>query len=508
MVRTRSGNRSDQVIATTTTETKAGKVTTADRSLLKGQPTTNQQEVALQEAGLPKSPRIQTTDRENKMAQAEKLSNPDYKDEFAQMTAAMSTLNKTLIEMSSGLTTRLDGLMERMDRADVNINQSNANTEKDRKLTNDKLQKLENLLVKSEVQGQKTNRKLKETEAKLAAAEYAKKQLLERINFIENKARVNNLIIDGCPEREDENLTQYILDLVNCLAKTQVNAKNVVATYRIGKKQTIQAGFATQVTMRPRAIKVIFESLQIRNEVYYARASLKSLQMYKRIYISDDVTLDTKKAREDYRSVAALARSLKVNVKVHDDGLIIEGKKYRLFEAETLPNKFSLKKAKSIEVNGAIYFHSEHSTMSNFCYSPMLIDDIVYLTAEHRLQYLKCVSSKNHELAERITLVPTALEAKRLGDTIRETPEWRLQRDQILEDILTEKFSQNKEMALELTQTEDKKLYEATVNMYYGIGANVHSREVRDGTHKGSNMLGVALEQIRTRLIKKANEMT
>ena len=491
MVRTRTGEKNKEPTAAQTTKGAAQKDEAAARSLGEVEPPTSRQ-------GAVPHGICKTT--KTKMAQAEQVG-IDYKSEFAQMAAAMSSLNQTLVEMNKGLTLRLDGLTDRMEKADVSAKQVNVSTEEDRKQTNVKLQKLENLLLNSEANSKEISRKLKQAEARLAASEGTKKQLLERINFIENRTRICNLIIDGCPESEGENLMQYVVDLANCLAKSQVNEKNVVAVYRIGKKQVYQAGDHKQV-MRPRPIKMILDNLGIRNEIYYARASLKSVEAYKRIYVGDDVTLDTKKAREDYRSVAALARSLKAEVKVHDDGIIIQGRKYRIFEAATLPVKYSLKKAKTIEVNGAIYFHSEHSALSNFCNSPMIIEETAYLTAEHRLQYLKCVMTNNLEIAERIIVMPTALEAKRLGDTVRETPEWREQRDRILEEVLMMKFSQNEELARELVRTEGMKLNEATVNMYYGIGASLHSREVRDGTHKGANKLGKTLEIIRSRLIE------
>ena len=229
------------------------------------------------------------------------------------------------------------------------------------------------------------DKKLKETEMKLAASESVKKNLVERINYLENRTRINNILIDGHQESDGEDLREFVLELNGFLIKDKVEPKNIVAIYRIGKKLTQQTDKITRLK-RPRTIKVVFDNLQARNEVYYARAALKQSQQYKGIYITDDVTIDTKKARENYRSVAALARTLKTEVKLHDDGIIIEGKKYRLFDKESLPSKFSIKKAKTIEVNGAVYFHSEYSYLSNFFHSPMLIEEVMYMTAEHRFQ--------------------------------------------------------------------------------------------------------------------------
>ena len=136
----------------------------------------------------------------------------------------------------------------------------------------------------------------------------------------------------------------------------------------------------------------------------------------------------------------------------------------------------------------------------------MLIDGLMYLTAEHRFQYVKCKKLKDHRAANRVIAAPTALEAKKIGDSMRETPEWRLVRDQVMADILRIKFDQNRDLAKELMATGDKKLNEATASPYYGIGAGLHSRQVRDGTHTGENRLGVALEQLRANLIKESEQ--
>ena len=445
-----------------------------------------------------------TTDAPN-MAQAEEVRSDGFVQQFAQMTKAMDTLNITLVEMSKGLSTRLDNLSERMDVADNSNKQMYAHAEEDRKLTNQKLGKLEKLLTQSDVNSKLIYKKLKVTEARLIASETTKAQLMERINYLENRSRICNILVDGHPESADENLRVYILDLVNFLTNNMFDAKELVAIFRVGKNLTVQDGKQYR-TQRPRSIKVIFDKQLTRNQVYYARAALKGSQMYKGIFIGDDVTLETKKAREAYRSVAALARTQKVEVRMHDDGIILAGRKYKLFEHDSLPDKLSLKKAKMIEVNGAIYFHSEYAFLSNFFYSPILLDDTVFLSAEHRFQYEKCVTVNNLNIAARVIAAPTALEAKRLGDTVKETPEWRLARDQILEDTLIIKFAQHKDLAQELMQTGQKKLYEATVNPYYGIGANLHSREVRDGTHKGENKLGQALERIRSQLAEKKEQ--
>ena len=81
------------------------------------------------------------------MAQAEEIHSVSYTEEFAQMTKAMETMNVTLVEMSKGLSSRLDNLSQRIDMADASTKQMHTHTEEDRRTTNLKLEKLEKLLT-------------------------------------------------------------------------------------------------------------------------------------------------------------------------------------------------------------------------------------------------------------------------------------------------------------------------------------------------------------------------
>ena len=112
---------------------------------------------------------------------------------------------------------------------------------------------------------------------------------------------------------------------------------------------------------------------------------------------------------------------------------------------------------------------------------------------------MKCKAANDLSTADRIIAASTALDAKKLGDNVRETPEWRLNRDKILEEVVTNKFEQNENLKKELLLTGEKRLYEATASQHFGIGAGLHSREVRDGTHSGENVLGTILETIRNK---------
>ena len=219
------------------------------------------------------------------------------------------------------------------------------------------------------------------------------------------------------------------------------------------------------------------------------------------IYLNDDVTVETRKAREDFRSVAALARLKGATVRVHDDGLILDGVKYKLFEPHSLPTQYSLAKAKTIEVQGDLYFQSEHSYLSNFHKAPIMVDDDLYPTAEHKYQADKCRAGGDEEAWNRVMTASTPLEAKRIGDTVNETAEWRQNKEKAMADTINLKFDQNPQLAKLLIDTGNAALYEATNNTFFGIGASLHSREIKDKSYRGMNKLGLIIMEKRQRLI-------
>ena len=419
------------------------------------------------------------------------VNNKQHDDCLHQLQASINEMTKAIAAMNIGITTRLDNL-------DDSTKSLREDAKKTTGCTNDKLTQLEKLLVDSNDRYAQTDRKLRIVEARLSSSETARCKLAEKVVYLENGSRMCNLLIDGKPESDNDNLMQYALEVSNHLTHGATKPESILVAHRIGKKPSQQTRNPTMA--RPRTIKVIFSNIQERNKVYYARASLKGSDLYKGVYLGDDVTQETRKAREQYRSVAALARSENCEVRMHDDGIVLNGQKFKLFESDSLPPCFSLAKAKIRLVNGAIYFHSEHAYLSNFYPAPILVDDVLYMTAEHRFQALKCDAAHNQKLKERVIRASTPQEAKKLGDSLDETPEWRRLRDEVLTRVVDDKFNQNQDLSKLLLSTGDKKLYEATTSRYYGIGATLHSREVRDGTHTGSNKLGQTLEAKRAKL--------
>lgn len=319
------------------------------------------------------------------------------------------------------------------------------------------------------------------------------RRMSTQMNDLENKHRSCNLKIDGKAEEEGEDLKKYVLEMAAIMGVNLLTAADLGSAHRLGRRVDTQ-----NARQRPRPILITFNNQQKRNKFFFARANLKDATNYRGVYINDDVTNTTRKQREDYRSVAALARNNGLEVRVHTDGVVLDGKKYLLSEPNTLPESYSLSKAKMLETNGEIYFASEHAYLSNFYHSPIVVDNTAYDTAEHLYQALKCEHALDSDRLAKVLTATTPLEAKRIADAIPESQEWRARKEEAMERVVDLKFKQNPRLSDLLLATGETPLNEATYNDFFGIGTTLHGREIRDKSYRGSNILGKILMSRRT----------
>ena len=353
---------------------------------------------------------------------------------------------------------------------------------------------------RSDRQQKATDRALAIMDNKLSRSEETNRRLMLQMNEMENRARETSLKIEGKREQEGEDLYEFVAELAHRITPHGLDQSAIVSARRLGKYRNPQAAVGQKNVPKPRSILVTFKTVQDRNKLYYARTKLRNSEQHKAIYLNDDATLMTKKMREDFRSVAALARRNDKEVRIHDDGIILDGKKYKHGDADQLPSDYTVQKAKTVKIGEGLYFQSEHSFLSNFYPSPINLDNKYYPTAEHRLQAVKCEMAKDSDRHERILTAHTPQEAKRIGDQVNESPEWRQAREIVLAELMDEKFDQNDDLAGKLISTGKLTLHEVTANSFYGIGAALHSREMRNNQFTGMNKLGHALMEKRDKM--------
>ena len=137
-------------------------------------------------------------------------------------------------------------------------------------------------------------------------------------------------------------------------------------------------------------------------------------------------------------------------------------------------------------------FDGEYAFLSNFYFSPMVIDNVVYTTNEHFFQAMKSLNPKERQV---IALAPTLGKAKRLGRKVSLRKDWEDIKEEVMLIGLRHKFS-NPDLRRKLLATGNEELIEGTTwhDNYWGIC----SCEACGG--QGKNRLGKLLMQVREEL--------
>ena len=142
------------------------------------------------------------------------------------------------------------------------------------------------------------------------------RMLMNRLDEIENQEKIKNIILYGKTEEEGEDITSYV-GLVAMAVGTNCQPQDIEQVYRLGTKMRNEK--------RPRPIMVKMKETQKPNQIYYARSKLKGNPTFERIWINDDVTQNTRRMREDIRSVSLLCKEQGIDHKLHSDGIIVDG---------------------------------------------------------------------------------------------------------------------------------------------------------------------------------------
>jgi hypothetical protein len=129
--------------------------------------------------------------------------------------------------------------------------------------------------------------------------------------------------------------------------------------------------------------------------------------------------------------------------------------------------------------------------LSNMTKSPIVINGVQYPTAEHAFQALKFEDAR---IQRAIAEASTGAKAKTLGRT-REYPirqDWDTARVEVMEQVVLEKFKQNKLLGEKLLATGDTQLIEGNTwnDRFWGVPEN----------GKGANLLGQVLMNVRRML--------
>lgn len=136
-------------------------------------------------------------------------------------------------------------------------------------------------------------------------------------------------------------------------------------------------------------------------------------------------------------------------------------------------------------------FSGEYRFLSNFFKAPFEWNGKTWKTTEHAYQAMK---ANDESTREYIRNLETAREAKEEGKKIKIRSDWETVKDRVMEEIVFEKFNQNKELAIKLLETKDTLIVEGNTwgDRYWGV--------CPPDSNDGLNKLGIILMNVREKL--------
>ena len=293
---------------------------------------------------------------------AEDISEPSRTTNPSNMAAKKPlTLEDIMLEMRknaadtkkslTNLETKIDKNRETLDAHIQSNKEEMAALQSRTKASEDTVKQLETRLTQltdDMLELQRDNRKQKRVIELLDQKE--KKQELDR--------KKQNIIIEGLPEKENENPRLAVTTLLTSIGVNRADDIMLTA-FRLG---TVNKSKGPK---RARPMLVKLQSQPAKHEIYKNVKKLRDSEETKKIYIKDDLPANIARQRQDLRSLASFARDTGYDASVRGNAVIVDNMRYTYGELDNLPEDLSLEMAKTLVVDDGLAFQSEHSFLSS-----------------------------------------------------------------------------------------------------------------------------------------------
>ena len=238
--------------------------------------------------------------------------------------------------------------------------------------------------------------------------------LKERLDKIEMNQLSNNVIITGVAEQTwetYEHTKQRVLDtVVASLGKTE-NTTEIEAARNTNISYCTRLGKQRPNFDRP--ISVTFQRKEDKDKLMKGKQNLPM-----GVYVNEEFPLHIKRARDRLCPILKYIKTkpaYKDKCKIQGDKLIVDGVKYSMDNIGELPTEIAAFKVAKKSNDSHTVFHGELSPYSNFHPGKFTLDDLVFPTAEHYIQYQKALLFGDSITANSILKSATALDVKRLS---------------------------------------------------------------------------------------------
>ena len=318
---------------------------------------------------------------------------------------------------------------------------------------------------------------------KTAKIEAQIRDLSNKLAALDALNRRTNLLIDGLKYEANENCDKKLRDLFRDQLKISA-ADNILIEkcHRIGGK-------------KPQSILCSFASYKDRQMVWSEKNKLKGST----ITFREDFSPEISERRKILYPFMMKARDSGHFATLKNDKLKVDDALYSIEDLDKLPQDCDPRHSATKTVDNITAFYTANSPLSNFYKCNLVIDGNYFPTVEHYLQMHKALFAEQPEMATNIRLSKSALDAKRLGDslTVNEN-EWLPVAQEKVRKAVTLKFTSNEYLKNYILSTGNNTLAEATYNKTWGIGLKLTDENIaKKSEWSGRNLQGEILMSVR-----------
>ena len=332
------------------------------------------------------------------------------------------------------------------------------------------------------------------------------------------------LIVDGIKENAQENLKQIMLRCINEMG-VPITPEDIVNVERIGR--------FSKNRKWPRPVKIILTDQTIRDQIYIFKRRLRFSVPFGALKINKEERKDVRVRAAKIKQAALKAKSLGHKVEIKADGRIrIDNVEYNTLTLSSIPERFmteaneirqpplntrrlsllqkcTTNSGKAIMVGHSLQktplglaFYSKNCFLSNFYRCSFYFKGESYTCSEQAYQGVKAKIYRDEQAFTDIKKTDSPALMKSIGGQVQTCEHWERMKLQVMEDILTAKFSQIKELYYSLLNTRPLELIEATLDEFWGAGAILGSIALEEGCWVGQNHLGKILMKVRNNLLQ------
>ena len=374
-----------------------------------------------------------------------------------------------------------------------------------------------------------------------------------------NKNPRLNVIIEGLPENEDENLNEKIKQLCEKMGE-DIDQCNIVAAWRIKRK--------IPLVNKPNPVKICFANYQTKEQIMRSKYKLRPTPETSRIWINHDESIAVRRAKGRARFIASFSRKKGSQAELTPRGIVLDSVFYSFENLDSIPSiyippanldirapaehniapreqplqkpinraeepaawvrtpqsrqpiepisledqtrrnnnasKHSPKIARTKKVQkmrltaSGLVYSGPTAIFSHLYKAQFKIDDTPYNSVEQKIQYEKAMMADDIQAAELIMNTQDTWTIKDIGNRVKVTKEYLDNRLHIARIGNVAKFRDNPDLMEALLETGDLNLIEGTKSAFWGGGEEYESDAYDNEDIHGKNHQGYMVIGIRT----------